>query len=713
MEDNSADDGTEKESTDVFSIVKDMVSAAEKYADQRQGDRIRAIEYERGDMKDLLPDEGRSAQVSRDIRAHLKRVLPSMYRTILQGYELAEYLPKAEGDEEKAKQATDYLNSVIVPESNLRMHLYDALHDALLLRNGIVKWWWDERTTAKTSFHTGLDEGQLALLVSEDGVEVLEHTQRAELIEMEGQPQEVPVHDVRIKRLTTDASVKVSVVPHERFLIDPEAACFEDSVITGEKDELTRSDLISMGHDKDLVMSLTTHEEEEGEGRSPDDIEDAGADADPVNEKIDFYDIYVRVDMDGDGIAELHHMQFGGKIREDNLLFDEECDEVQMTDIAVMRQPHQWEGVSLFDDLEDIQRVKTVLLRQTLDNIYWQNNPQLAIDRSAVENPDAVMNPKFGQPILLKPGRTAREAIEVTQIPFVAKESFAMMEYLDNEARERTGVSDASGGLPPDALQNVTAKASALMEQQGIGQTELMVKTAAEGISKVFSGLLKLMVRHQDKPRTVRLRDEWVEIDPRHWNAEMDCSVNTGLGAGTRERDMQMMQLVMQVQEKILAGFGPNNPFVKADNFSAALNKFVESAGLKTPALYFTTPDPQEVQKQLEAQAKQPSPEQEKLQAQMQLEQAKMQSAAAKEKAQMDADLTVKQAEIQAHSQAQAEKLQSDAVLQRNQLAFDQQKWADEVRLREAEMMQRREDEILKLQAQKISAELKGQENAV
>lgn len=107
----------------------------------------------------------------------------------------------------------------------------------------------------------------------------------------------------------------------------------------------------------------------------------------------------------------------------------------------------------------------------------------------------------------------------------------------------------------------------------------------------------------------MRLRDEWVSFDPRHWDAEMDCTVNTGLGAGTRERDMMMMQIVMGAQEKLLAAFGPDNPYVKPQQVYNALAKMIESAGLRTPSLYFTEPDPQEVEAKLKAMREAPSPD--------------------------------------------------------------------------------------------------------
>jgi hypothetical protein len=137
---------------------------------------------------------------------------------------------------------------------------------------------------------------------------------------------------------------------------------------------------------------------------------------------------------------------------------------------------------------------------------------------------------------------------------------------LRQEAIDRTGISDASSGMAPDALQNMTAKATALVEQAGIGQTELMVRTFAQGLRRVFKGLLGLTIKHQDRPRAVRLRGKWVTFDPRNWNAGMDATVNTGLGAGTRERDMLMIQMIQQLQEKLLLHVSLNPSGFKGKN---------------------------------------------------------------------------------------------------------------------------------------------------
>ena len=655
-------------------VIADMIREAERHADDMSKDRIRAVEYYQGIMVDTPSDKGRSSMVSKDVRAVIKKVLPSIVRTILGNEEVVEYQPVGMGDEDGASQATDYVNHIVLPECDGYKAIEDAIHDALLLRNGILHACFEEKQTAKVSTHSGLPEDAFAQLVSSPDIEVMEHTEREEMTDL----GPVTVHDVKIKRIVTQRDIKASAVPRERFLIHPDAVSLEDSALTGAKTQVRRSDLVAMGYDKETIWAL-------GSGDEDDDFErdtrrDFVTDTDEThkaNELIDYYDLYVRFDQDDDGIAELRHMCFAGGVGENNLLMDEEADEVQYYDLKVLSQPHQWEGISLFDDIADIQRVKTVLLRQTLDNLYWQNNPQRIFQDGVVLNPEAVLNPEFGMGIRVRQGADVRAALGTDQVPFVAEKSFAMLEYMDREAQERTGITDASSGLAPDALQNMTAKASAMIEQAGIGQTELMVRTLAQGLRQFFRGILKLVVKHQDAPRTVRLRGEWVQMDPRSWNSDMDCMVNTGLGAGTRERDMQIMQFVMGMQEKLLAAFGPDNDFVTPDNLYAALEQLVRASGLKSPSRYFTEPDPQAVAAKLEAMKNQPSPEQikaqaeqAKLQAQVQLEQVKIEASRDKEASQMQADLEVEKA-----------RMQSQMAIKERELAWDREKFQSQMRL--------------------------------
>ena len=680
------------------SAIAQMIHEAEKHADDMSKDRIRAVEYYQGVMRDTPSDKGKSQIVSRDVRSVIKKVLPSVVRTILGNEVVTEYQPMNEGDEEGAEQATDYVNHVVLPECDGYRAIEDAIHDALLLRNGILHVYFEEKTEAKVSSHTGLPDDAFAELVDSEDVQVLEHTERQEMVEVppqmgpDGMPipgpsmMPVTVHDLKIKRMVQKRDIRAAAVPRERFLIHPDAVSLDDSALTGSKTQVRRSDLVAMGYDKDLIFGLAIGDEDDDYER--DERRDAVTNTDEThraNELVDYYDLYVRFDEDGDGIAELRHMCFAGGTGEKNLLMNEEADEVQFVDLKILSQPHQWEGISLFDDTHDIQRVKTVLLRQTLDNLYWQNNPQPTVQDGAIVNMDAVYNPEFGLPIRTKPGMDVRTALGFNQVPFVAAQSFAMLDYMDNEAQERTGVNDASSGLAPDALQNMTAKASAMIEQAGIGQTELMVRTIAEGLRKFFRLILKLVVKHQDVPRTVRLRGEWVQYDPRSWNSDMDCTVNTGLGAGTRERDMQMVQFILGMQEKLLASLGPvDNPFVSPANLYASLQKLVQAAGMKTPDMFFTKPDPEKIAAKAKAMAEQPSPEMMKVQAQAeakkaelqmtgQIKAAEMQQSGQAERANLEAEMQLKREQMMAETQLARERMMAEMQLKREQMQAEMQ----------------------------------------
>lgn len=689
-------------------IVGAMVKDAENYRNDRSTDREKMMVYFDGDAEKLqkyIPaDEDRSRVVSRDVRSAVRKVLPSILRTILGNDEVVEYTPIGEGDEASAKQAGDYVNYIALPECNGRQQIEDAINDAVRLRNGVLKWWYDEKKEVQFSSHSGLGEMEFAQLVADDEVEVLEHTERTEQIETQDGTVEVPVHDLRIKRTCTKGRPTIGVIAPENMLIDSEATSFEDAILLGENIRLRRSDLVKMGYDRKTVDSLPTagaagiEQDNEEDTRRRDVLDQGNADESvKASQEIDYYDLLVRIDFDGDGISELRRMVFAGGFKPQYMLENLEWDELNYANIISERRPHQWEGNSVTDEVMEVQKVKTVLLRQTLDNLYWQNNLQPIVQEGKVSNPDAILRPSFGKPIRVPEGTDVREAVGFAQVPMVADKSFAMLEYMDNEVTDRTGISDASSGMAPDALQNMTAKASAMIEQAGIGQTEMMVRCIADSLKPVFRGLLKLIIDHQDKPRTVRLRDEWVTFDPRSWNANMDAVVNIGLGAGTRERDMMMMQQVIGLQREILTSMGPavGMQYVTPENIYNSVAKLVEAAGLKSVGLYFTEPDPKAIQQAIQSQAQQPSPEQVKAQTALQVEDKRTQREVVK--TQVQAQTKREEAQLKAQVDANREREQRNADLATNmaemdrQSAIDQQQIAAEAQNHEADRQLERE----------------------
>lgn len=652
-------------------IVGGLLDDCDNYYDGHiKPDLQRAQEYYDGDMKDTPSDEGRSKAISKDVRATIKKMLPSVYRVFFSSDKTVEYAPVAAGDEEGAEQATDYVNYIVLPESGGQQAIYDAMHDALLKRNGVLKWFVEKQRETQTTTHEGLDEQAAYILVADDSLEIVGADQSPD-----------GFYTLQVKRKIENKRVVLECVPRSEFRIHPDAKCIDDSPIVAHVTTKRRGELIEAGYSKTVIEGLPAADgadlldlEEDSEKKRVVGTTSQGHH--PSIDEIEVVESFVRVDYDGDGIAELRRVIMAGGRGEEHIIENEPWDDmVPFGDLVAEREPHQWEGRSIPDDIEEVQRIKTVLLRNTLDNIYWQNNLQPIVQNDSVENPESVTNPRFGEPIRVKTGKSVADAVGYSTVPFVAAQSFQMLGYMDEVVTDRTGISDAASGLAPDALQNTTAKASAMIEQSGIAQTEMVVNNFAKGLQRVFKGVLRLIVQHQDKPRTVRLRDEWVTFDPRFWDASMDASVNTGLGAGTRERDMMALQMVMGLQEKLLASFGAvDNPFVKPMNLWNAVSRMVEAAGLKTVSLYFNKPSEDEIAKLEEAARNRPDPEAVKHKNAIELEEARAKTAVTREQARVEANRQIKQAEMMRTSEDNAQKRAADAQRDERRAYLEQQK---------------------------------------
>lgn len=644
--------------------VAGLVQSCKQYLDEQESERTDAQEYYNGEMNDLPVGEGRSSVVDMSVRSTIKKIMPSITRTILSNDNIVEYEPVGPEDEEGAEQATEYVNLVVVPECDAERAIYDAIHDACLVKTGILKWTAYTYRKAIVQDYTDLRDEEVLGLIDDDENEVFDYT-----VSEETDPEVLAVdpnarrHSFKVKRITDDVQIKLEAIPRESFLITPGAESIEDAELTGEIITTSRSDLVSMGYDREKVRGLDAYSRTDEEGkdaREGDDATDIDVQTREESEIVLVYEVYVKIDADDDGIAECHRLVFGDAKGEDGkriVLGHEVVSEAPYADIVIERDPHQFEGHSIYEDVRDVQRVKTALLRGTLDNIYAQNNPRPVVDYDGVQNPDAVLNAKWGEPIIMQAGRSAQDVIRWETVPFMAQHSFPMLEYFDNVAKDRTGITDASGGVDPEAFQNTSATAAHLMSESGIAQADAVIRSISRGgLRKAFRGLLKLVVAHSDGPRTVRLRGEWKTYDPATWNVDMDATINVGLGGGSRERDLATLQIVLGLQRELLATIGPDNPYVKPEQLYNTLAKITETAGFPSADPFFTEPNPEEIAAKLQAQASKPSPEEQKLQMQMQVENAKMQANRDKERAQMEADLQVKRADIEAKSIENAEK---------------------------------------------------------
>jgi hypothetical protein len=319
--------------------------------------------------------------------------------------------------------------------------------------------------------------------------------------------------------------------------------------------------------------------------------------------------------------------------------------------------------------------IKTTITRQMLDNLYLTNNARVTVvDGQA--NLDDLLTSTPGGVIRVK----NNNAIQQLTVANVASQAFPMLEYLDSVQAKRTGVSDAQQGLNPDILSNVTATAVAAMSQASAGKIELMARIFAEtGVKSLMKGILHLLCQYQDKPKVVRLRGQYVQFDPRSWSNEYDVSINVGLGTGSRQEQLAMLQMIMSKQETILQGYGPSNPLVSVGQYRETLGRLIEAAGFKDTDTFFK-PVPPEVDAQLsQPQQQQPDP----TMVIAQIEQQKAQLRAQTDAAKLQADIQVETAKLQANR----EQAIADIAIQQAKLEIEREKNAVKLQLEQAKLL--------------------------
>ncbi len=663
--------GVGMDEDELQTVVSAYISDAIQYIDDDISPvRAESTRYYRGDPFGNEV-EGRSQVVSRDVRDSVQAVLPSMMRVFFGSEKVVEFVPRTESDVAMAEQATDYLNYILRQDNDAISIFYSVFKDALMNKGGFVKWWWDDSVEVHTHSFEGLDEGSLGLLLEEDGVEAVSvesvpapgiTDEQIAMMEAQGMP--VPqIYDVEIKRRRKKNQVRVETMPPEEFFVDAAATSLDDAMVVGHRTMSTVSDLVALGYDRDMLEEYLSDEfaftdSDEYLARY------AGTEIpDPVSayerRRVLYVEAWCYVDYDGDGIAELRRVCTVGNNY--TVVNNEPADTIPFTMFSCDPEPHVFFGSDIADMTKDIQRVKSAVLRGMLDSLSFALYPRTGVVEGMVDIDD-VLNPEVGSIIRMRqPGM-----VQQLNVPFLGKEAFPMMQYLDAMKESRTGQTAASQGLDPDVLQSTTRAAVTATIKGAEQHLEMMARLFADSFKRMFKGMLRLVVTHQDRERMVRLRDQWVPIDPRVWDSTMDCSVNVGLGSGATDERLMVLNQVASRQQEAMEKLGPNNPLVGLGQIRNTLAKMLEISGYPDSTQFF---------KQIPLDYQPPPPPPPKPSPEELLAQAQM-------------------ADIQARTAIDQQKLQLDAVKQQQLDERESARIAGDLAIREFQAEEKFENDV-------------------
>jgi len=645
--------------------------------------------------------DGRSQVVASDVQDAVESVLPDLMGIFGSTDKLAEFEPVGSEDEDMADQASDYVNHIFYKDNEGFLILHDWIKDALLQINSITKTYWDERTTTETEEYEGLSDGDLDIILDSEGVEATKHKERVSeeavkvlednnldpkmkpdqlraLLEKEGNVSGIMemlrdvavVHDIEIKRTKVVRRVKVENIPPEEFLISRRALSLDSAPFTAHWTQMTVTELLEMGFDYDIIKGIPSDDEhefnEERVTRFERDDEwpfQQTRNIDESMREVRVYEIWINIDYEGTKQAQLRHIIAAGPAYE--ILLNEPAAEHPFEAVTPIRMPHKFYGRSLTDLVTDIMLIKTAIWRMLLDNAYNINNARPIVSKK-VEIED-VLNNRVGAPIRVDADSTAGHVDYMQTVP-IGQHLYPLLEYTDTVSEKRTGISALSQGIDPNALDSTAGGINMLL---GRAQRRILMMAqvmANMGVKRLAMKILRTAIRHQDKPRMVRIRGKWVDMDPRTWSVDMDVTVNVGLGTGTQENQQAGMIMLGQLQEKLVQlQQGVNGPFIHPHNIWNAASKLGETIGIKNIEPYIS--QVQEGQK-LEQQ-NQPDP------------MAQLMAAELQQKGQIaEAEMQIKVQKGQADAQAAAQKQQLEHEKATADVMLDREKANAEIQLK-------------------------------
>lgn len=645
--------------------------------------RARSMEYYLGDVtRDIPSEDGKSSAVSMDVADTVEGLMPQLMEVFAGSEEVVAFDPVGPEDVQAAQQETDYVNHVFMNRNPGFLTLYTMMKDALLQKVGVVKVWWEKTERIERETYTDKTNDEFALIAMSPDVEIVEHTEK----DSPDYPG-VKLHDVVVETKRDYSCAKVMPVPPEEFGVSrdcrgnlQEANYCYHKVVTR-----TVSDLILDGYDEGQARSLPTYRlytnQEELARDTVNEHQYTTAEYEDANRVVEITEHYIRADVNKNGKAELYRVVTGGGslpgsvgeiLTLDGKPDAQPWDMMPFAAITPVPMPHRFFGRSIADLVIDIQKIKTVMLRGALDNIYLvlRPRPEVAEQLSGPNTIDDLLVHRAGAVIRTKqPG-----AINWQVVPNITEGIFPALEYFDSVREWRTGVTKAGQGIDSNALQNQTATSTNQVYEAAQAKVKLIARIFAEtGIKDLFMLLHATIKKHGDKAQITRLRNQWVQVDPRNWKTREDITINLGLGTGSKASRLAQTMQVANLQKELLVGGKVN--MVSDENLFNTAKEITRLVGHKDTDTFFTDPQKNPAQPQQAP----PDPKLVQIQAQTMLQREKM----------------------QADNQHQMSKLQADAALEQQRFEHDK-----ELALLDMQMKQQQHVQTITHNQQKHEADL-------
>lgn len=568
--------------TEFETVVTTVLSDCVKYVDTELSPaRAKATDYYTGEPFGNEED-GRSQVVLTEVADAVDGMIPSLQRILCGSEHPVEFCPTNSTNVQQAEQATDYVRYVFEQDNGGFLENLSVLKDGMIRKIGTYKWVW-EPPSVKAVKMEGLTDEQLEAMLTQNPETKLLYKQK------DG--------DTWTVELTTpDAEGRVGIyaIPPEEVIFSRNARNKNGATFFGQRTEKTRGELVAMGiSESDIDEYGKPADGDAALQSNPENLARRGVDgfmadetAGEANTKIKYCEGLLTIDYNGDSIAESRRLCTIGE-KYYPVVNDPADESMGFAVFTPMPEPHTLIGRSIYDKTHDIQRINSMILRTALDSAAASAFPRHAILEGQVSTAD-VMNTAIGAPIRER----VMNAVRPLETPFIADKLIPFMTFMQDIVERRTGNKGAMG-LDEDALQSTGKEAVGAVLTGTQQQLELIARVFAEMTLKpLFIGVARMLAAKQPKGRMVRLRGQWVEVNPSTWDPKMDCVVNVALGSTYPEKKISTLMAVAADQKEIITTMGLTNPLVSLPMLRNTRAKILQLQGLKDVDSYYLPIDP-------------------------------------------------------------------------------------------------------------------------
>ena len=552
----------------LLTILEEQWQAASDYYNSEIADeQENAINfYEAEPFGDEV--EGQSQVVLPDVRDAVDHMTVQVIKPFVSGDRVVEFEAKSEEDAQYADEATEAVAKTFMRGQDGFRVIHDwvkaglkekfcALKSTATIERKIVT----QRFVVDAEQLAMLDEG-LAATAVDAGDGSFSVTERREVSVPRFYDYTLPSEEYRFSGRARSE----------------DSADFQDHVC-----RKTRSDLVEMGFDVEQVYDLPTDTDEIiGDGRAlarDRDVFDRNSDA--SMQELSLHESYIRIDADGDGVAELLQVFRVGRhlLRwSSGELAIAVVNEQPFTVFTPFPEPHRLVGKGLADKAMMSQRVRSIVARQLLNGMYRHNEPRFWVPMESVtpETLDDLLE-------TVGPVRGKGAPPQLLTGNFDVSKSLGVLEFFSREREFSTGITDINKGIAPDVL-NTTATAAQIQDDRSAETAEFISRVFGEAFARACVKKYRLL-KEMGQPFDLKIDGEYRRVDPTLWPDDVDVLVRVGLGTGNKDHRLQLRMSLLQVQREAMANGMAGNEQI-FNNLAA----IVKDAGLGQADDYFINP---------------------------------------------------------------------------------------------------------------------------